>query len=210
MRINHEQISAFWQEVTSTIESLLDETDMSHVQELMSDYEDRLKEIDGNLTFHFERNEIDEQIEMVFGCDGYTQSIASVINLVQAAPNMKGVQVIAFNPRHDEVPAMIKVAEATFVVDTFFYEMRITKGELHLSLYIDDLSAQPENPNIEAAMIYLDAILGEFDMMTRVSTLNFYRKPAEPIDHGLKFLSHLRKHFDSVRAEVPMLGVTVH
>ncbi len=205
-----ERISAFWQEVISTIESLLDETDMHNVQELMIDYESRLKEIDSNLTFHFERNEIDKQIEMVFGCDGYTNSIAAVINLVQAAPSMKGVQVVAFNPRHEQVPAMIKVADSDFVIEDFFYELRVSQGELHLSMYIEDLSAQTDNPNIEAAMIYLDAILGEFDMMTRVSTLNFYKTPGEPLDHGLKPLSELRDHFDASRSDVPIIGVTMH
>lgn len=210
MLINHEQIFAFWQEVTSTIESLLDETDMLHVQALMSDYEDRLKDIDDNLTFHFERNEINEQIEMVFGCDGYTQSIASVLNLVQAAPAIKGIQIVAFNPRHDEVPAMIKVLDKEFVLNDFFYQLRVEHGELHLSLYIDDLSSQEENANVEAAMVYLDAILGEFDMMTRISTLNFYKKPKEPFDHGLHYISKLRGHFDAVRMEASILGVTVH
>lgn len=210
MLINHDQISVFWQEVSNTIESLLDETDMLYVQELMTDYENCLKKIDDNLTFHFERNEIDEKIEMVFGCDGYTQSIASVLNLVQAAPDIKGIQIIAFNPRHDEVPAMIKVGDDEFAINDFFYQLRITQGELHLSLYIDDLSSQAENSNIEAAMVYLDAILGEFDMMTRVSTLNFYKKPKEPFDHGLQYIAQLRKHFDAVRMEAPILGVVVH
>ena len=105
---------------------------------------------------------------------------------------------------------MIKVLDKEFVLNDFFYQLRITQGELHLSLYIDDLSSQEENPNVEAAMVYLDAILGEFDMMTRISTLNFYKKPKEPIDHGLQYISKLRKHFDSVKMDVLMLGVVVH
>lgn len=210
MYLNQKQISAFWQEVTSTIESLLDETDMHYVQEMMSEYEERLKQIDSNLTFHFERNEMDEQVEMVFGCDGYTQSIASVINLVQAAPDLKGVQVVAFNPRHDQVPELIKVAGHDFLIDEFYFEMRVDHGELHLSLYVSDLTQQDENPDIEAAMVYLDAVLGEFDMMTRVATLSFYKKPADPEDYGLKKMSSLRELFDAARDQVPMLGVTVH
>lgn len=207
---NQDKIFAFWREVTSTINSLLDETDMHQVQQVMSDYEDQLKKIDSNLTFHFERDEMNERIDMVFGCDGFTHSIASVLTLVQAAPEMDGIHVVAFNPRHEVVPEMIKVGEQDFVIERFYYQLRLERGELHLSLYIDDLSSNQDNPNVEAAMIYLDAILGEFDMMTRVTTLNFYATPENPIDHGLEDFRSLRTSFDQLRENIPLIGVTVH
>lgn len=207
---NQDKITAFWREVSSTIDGLLDETDMHHVQELMSQYEDQLKTIDSNLTFHFERNEMNEQIEMVFGCDGYPQSIASVLTLVQAAPSLHGIQVVAFNPRHEQTPELIRVADLSFNLDDIFYQIRLESQELHLSVYIDNFTQERENPTVEAAMIFLDAILGEFDMMTRVTTLNFYPKPSSPEDYGLKSMRYLRDEFDQRREQVPLIGVTVH
>ncbi len=205
-----EKITAFWCEVINSIEHLLGETDEFSAREVMKHYEDSLKMIDENLTFHFERGEEDERIEMVFGCDGYAQSIASVLSLVDAAPLIDGVQIIAFNNRHDPLPTCIKVADEEFELADFWYTGRIEDGEYHLSVFVDDVDDQEQNPAVEAVMVFLDALLGEFDLMTRVATLNWYPLPEDPLDHGLKPLAGLRDDFDSVRSQVQLIGVTLH
>ncbi|MCW9053320.1 MAG: hypothetical protein OQJ91_13575 [Motiliproteus sp.] len=205
-----EKITAFWCEVINTIDDLLDETDELSAHETMSHYESSLKSIDQNLTFHFERDEADERIEMVFGCDGYAQSIASVLSLVDAAPIIDGVQVVAFNHRHDPLPVCIKVSDDEFRLDDFWFSSRVEKGEFHLSVFVKDYQNEDDNPAVEAVMIYLDALLGEFDLMTRVATLSWYSQPSEPLDHGLKPLTHLRDEFDQVRTQVQLIGATVH
>ncbi|WP_233153022.1 hypothetical protein [Motiliproteus sp. MSK22-1] len=205
-----EKITAFWCEVVNTIEHLLDETDEFNAREVMTHYEDSLRMIDQNLTFHFERDEKDERIEMVFGCDGYAQSIASVLSLVDAAPTIDGVQVIAFNHRHDPLPTSIRIGEDEFELDDFWYSFRIESGEFHLSVFVKNLDDQDQNPAVEAVMVFLDALLGEFDLMTRVATLNWYPQPSVPEDHGLRPLVELRDQFDQSRADISLIGVTLH
>ncbi len=205
-----EKITAFWCEVINTIDNLLAETDEESARAVMKHYEDSLKVIDQNLTFHFERDEQDDRIEMIFGCDGYAQSIASVLSLVDAAPVIEGVQVIAFNCRHDPLPASIRVGDEEFALREFWYSSRIEAGEFHLSVFIDSLDDQEQNPAIEAVMIFLDALLGEFDLMTRVATLSWYPQPQDPMDHGLKPLEALREEFDRSRPQVDLIGVTLH
>ena len=207
---NFEKITAFWCEVVSTIESLLDETDESVAHGLLNHYEKQLKGIDGNLTFHFERNEASNRIEMVIGCDGYAQSIAAVLSLVDAAPSMDGVQVVAFNGRQDPAPEVVRVEDQQFEVDQFWFDHRLESGEYHLSIYLDGLEASDANPAVEAVMIYLDALLGEFDLMTRVSTLSWYELPVDPSDYGLKPLSHIRDAFDQLRGGIKLIGVMLH
>ena len=163
-----------------------------------------------NLTFHFERDEQDERIEMVFGCDGYAQSIASVLSLVDAAPTIDGVQVIAFNHRHDPLPTAIKVGDDEYLIDDFWFSSRVEGGEFHLSVFIEELQDQEQNPAVEAVMIFLDALLGEFDLMTRVATLSWYDKPTDPVDFGLKPLANLRHCFDEIRSQIRIIGVTLH
>ncbi len=193
------KIQAFWLEVEDTIPDLLDDPDESNVREVMRHYEKRLKSIDHNLTFHFERVEEQEYLEMVFGCDGYTQSIASVLSLVGAAPSIRGVNVKAFNHRHDNLPVAIRVDDEEFRQADFWFSSRLDKGEYHLSVFIKGLDQADENPAVEAAMIYLDAILGEFDLMTRVASLSWYPLPKTPLDHGLLPFLELRQRFDEVR-----------
>lgn len=207
---NYEKITAFWCEVIETIDHLLDETDEPVARQMLEQYEERLKTIDKNLTFHFERDEQGQKIEMIFGCDGYAQSIAAVLSLVDAAPLIDGVQVVAFNNRHDPLPDRIRVGEEEFLIDEFWYSARLGSGEFHLSVYLDGLDDEDQNPAVEAVMIYLDALLGEFDLMTRVATLSWYDIPDEPLDFGLKRLSGLREEFDGLRAQIRLIGVTLH
>ena len=207
---NFEKITEFWCEVVSTIEGLLEETDEAAAHGLLNHYEQQLKGIDGNLTFHFERNEESNRIEMIIGCDGYAQSIAAVLSLVDAAPLIDGVQVIAFNNRHDPMPECIRVGDDDFPLDQFWFSSRLDGGEFHLSIYLDGLDEMDANPAVEAVMIYLDALLGEFDLMTRVATLRWYDKPADPLDFGLLPLGRLRETFDQQRQQIRLIGVTLH
>ncbi|MEH6472483.1 MAG: hypothetical protein V7752_14640 [Halopseudomonas sp.] len=207
---NLEKITAFWCEVVNTIDGLLDETDEQSAHGLLSQYEHQLKGIDGNLTFHFERNDQSNRIEMVIGCDGYTQSIAAVLSLVDAAPNIDGLQVIAFNGRLDPMPECIHVGDEEFSLGQFWFSHRLDAGEFHLSVFLDDLDEMDANPAVEAVMVYLDALLGEFDLMTRVATLSWYDKPVDPIDFGLMPLAALRDSFDALRKQVRLIGVTLH
>lgn len=203
-------ISDFWHEVTETITRLFSEQDEETARLLITDYQDRLKRIDENLTFHFERDEGTECVEMVIGCDGYAQSIGSVLSLVEAAPSIEGLKVVAFNGRHDPVPPYICVGEDDFHIDEFWCSLRQDSGKLHLSVYLEE-SAEPEpNPRVEAVMIFLDAILGEYDLMTRVSTLNWYERPFDPEDHGLLPFRDLRGRFDMLRTDLQLIGATLH
>lgn len=207
---NYEKITEFWCEVVNTIDTLLDETDESSAHSLLHQYEEQIKEVDDNLTFHFERNELHNRIEMVIGCDGYAQSIAAVLSLVDAAPAIDGIQVVAFNGRLDPIPDSVRVDDEEYDFDQFWFSYRVEHGAFHLSVYLDGLDQMDSNPAVEAVMIFLDAQLGEFDLMTRVATLSWYDKPAEPVDFGLKPLAGLRHCFDDIRSEIRIIGVTLH
>lgn len=207
---NFEKITAFWCDVVNTIDGLLEEPDESSVHGLLHQYEQLIKGIDDNLTFHFERNEQHNRIEMVIGCDGYAQSIAAVLSLVDAAPVIDGIQVVAFNGRLDPVPDVVWVEDDEYRFDQFWFSHRVDHGSFHLSIYLDGLDDIEASPAVEAVMIFLDAQLGEFDLMTRVATLSWYDKPVDPVDHGLKPLAELRQCFDSVRQGIGIIGVTVH
>ncbi|WP_207061034.1 hypothetical protein [Motiliproteus sp. SC1-56] len=207
---SYEKITEFWCEVVNTIDRLLEEADESSAHQMLRHYEERLKSIDRNLTFHFERDEQGQRIEMIFGCDGYAQSIAAVLSLVDAAPTIDGVRIKAFNNRHDPLPRSIRVADEDFRMDDIWYSYRLAGGEFHLSVYLQGLDDQEQNPAVEAVMIFLDALIGEFDLMTRVATLSWYERPAEPLDFGLTPLSRLRGEFDQLRPQIDLIGVTLH
>ncbi len=208
-----ENILSFWQQLENTIDNLLgSEADNNFdADNLLLEYRNSLQKIDRNLTFHFERDEEDGPVEMVFGCDGYPESISSVLSLVGAAPSIGGIRFIAFNHRYDPVPAYIHLGEDVIELKEFWYSFRIENGKLFMAVYMQELPASLDmEPRIEAVMIYLDALIGEYDLMTRVSTLDWYELPTDPLDFGLRPMSELRDHFDTLKSQIKLIGLTYH
>ncbi|WP_299199609.1 hypothetical protein [uncultured Amphritea sp.] len=208
-----EKIQSFWQQVEQTIDRLLTSESENQFdnESLLLEYSKSLRGIDANLTFHFERDEGEGSVEMIFGCDGYPESISSVLTLVGAAPDIGGVSFVAFNNRYDPVPATVNFGDEQFQLDEFWFGYRVESGRYHLDIYMQDLPESLDmEPRIEAVMIYLDALIGEYDLMTRVSTLDWYDLPADPVDYVLQPLSELRHCFDQQRNHISPIGLIYH
>ncbi|MEH6576915.1 MAG: hypothetical protein V7731_07515 [Amphritea sp.] len=210
------KILSFWQQVEQTIDGLLcsESDNQFDADSLLLEYRKSLQTIDTNLTFHFEREEGDEgdgAVEMIFGCDGYPESISAVLSLVGAAPKIGGIRFIAFNHRYDPVPGYINLGEEVVELNEFWFGFRVDATKLHLAVYMKELPQSFDmEPRIEAVMIYLDALIGEYDLMTRVSTLDWYELPVDPVDFGLHPLAQLRDQFDKVKPEINPIGLTYH
>lgn len=210
---SRKKILSFWQQVEQTIDGLLgsEEDNQFDAENLLLEYRKTLQTIDSNLTFHFEREEGEGSVEMIFGCDGYPESIHAVLSLVGAAPEIGGIRFVAFNNRYDPVPAYVNLGDELVEISEFWFGYRIEARKLHLAVYMKDLPKSLDlEPRVEAVMIYLDALIGEYDLMTRVSTLDWYELPAEPVDFALKPLSELRQFFDQTRESIDPIGLTYH
>lgn len=66
------------------------------------------------------------------------------------------------------------------------------------------------DPRVEAVMILLDALIGEYELMTRIWSLDWYELPVEPLDYGLIPLADLRQAFDRIKDQVKPVGITIH
>lgn len=214
MDISRKQIQKFWQRLENTIDQLLDsrEGDRFDADSLLTQYRDELQKIDRNLTFHFERDDGDEgPVEMIFGCDGYPESINNVLHLVGEAPQMSGIRFKAFNERYDPVPAYVHVGDELCELRDFWCALRVVDGRMHLEVYLTDAPKMLDmDPRVEAVMIFLDALLGEYELMTRIWALDWYELPASPEDFGLIPLASLRKAFDALKGDVRPIGIQLH
>lgn len=213
MQQHRQKIREFWDQLETTIDELLmsREDNQFDADSLLGKYRDSLQSIDRNLTFHFEKDADDGPIEMIFGCDGYPESIHSVLTLVGAAPELSGIRFKAFNNRHDPVPSHINVADEICELNDFWYSLRQIDNKLHLAVYLHDVPKVLDfDPRVEAVMIFLDALIGEFELMTRIWSLDWIELPVEPVDYGLKPLSELRNSFDQLKDGVEPIGITIH
>ncbi|TCK08477.1 hypothetical protein [Marinobacterium mangrovicola] len=213
MNYSHKQIEDFWQHVEQTLDQLLASQQDAHFEAdaLLNAYRSSLQKIDRNLTFHFEKESEGGPVEMVFGCDGYPESIHAVLSLVGAAPDLSGISFRAFNERYDPVPAFVNMGDELCEIDEFWCSLRQLNGKLQLAVYLRDAPKILEmDPRVEAVMILLDALIGEYELMTRIWSLDWYELPVDPIDFGLMPLSHLRHAFDDMKDRVQPIGITIH
>jgi len=204
----------FWSQLEQTVEQLK-ETESENLSEqgerLLSPYRKRLQEIDNNLTLNIERQTDEGAVDLVFGCDGYPESIHTVLSLVDSAPQIAGVQIRAFNERCNPVPHMVNLGGELISIDEFWCSLRNINGRLELAIYLDDAPQVLDmDPRVEAAMILLDALLGEYEIMTRIWALDWFDLPIEPLDYGLIPMSNLRAEFDAMKTHVKPLGIQLH
>jgi len=207
------QIRAFWQQIEQTLDQLLDSQQGAQfdADSLLDAYRSALQKIDRNLTFHFEREHEEGPVEMIFGCDGYPESIHSVLTVVGAAPELSGINFRAFNHRYDPVPSCVNLGEEYCEIEEFWCLLRVIEGKLHLAIYLQDAPRILEmDPRVEAVMIFMDALIGEYELMTRIWALDWCELPQEPLDFGLIPLSRLREEFDKLKDEVKPVGITIH
>jgi len=206
------EIAEFWQKLQATIEQVLDSKNENQFDAdlLLGDYRDILQRIDENLTFHFEADE-EGPIEMIFGCDGYPESIHAVLNLVEAAPLVEGISFKAFNHRYDPVPNCINVAGEMCEIADYWFVLQQNERKLHLTIYLPFVPEVLEaDPRVEGVMIFLDALIGEYELMTKIWALDWAELPADPVDYALSPLSDLRESFDKLKGKVDPIGITFH
>jgi len=206
------EIAEFWQKLQTTIEQVLDSKNENQfdAELLLGDYRDILQRIDENLTFHFEADE-EGPIEMIFGCDGYPESIHAVLSVVEAAPSVEGISFKAFNHRYDPVPNCINVAGEMCELTDYWFALQKNEKKLHLTIYLPFVPEVLESdPRVEGVMIFLDALIGEYELMTKVWALDWAELPADPVDYALSPLSELRECFDNLKGEVDPIGITFH
>lgn len=214
MILNREKISSFWEQLQETIEQLLSSRseDRFEAEPLLKQYREQLQKIDSNLTFHFQSDEEDDgALEMVFGCDGFPESIHSVLSLIGAAPELSGIEFKAFNNRYDPIPLSVNIGEEFCEITDFWCRVSLVNNRMHLEIYLEDAPQLLDmDPRVEAVMIYLDALIGEYELMTRVWALDWFELPRSPEDHCLTKLVDLRSYFDGVKKGVPPIGLTLH
>ncbi|MDO6514243.1 MULTISPECIES: hypothetical protein [unclassified Neptuniibacter] len=214
MILKHEKISLFWDQLQETIEQLLSSRsdDRFEAEPLLKQYREQLQKIDSNLTFHFQSDEDEEgALEMVFGCDGFPESIHSVLSVIGAAPELTGIEFKAFNNRYDPIPLSVNIGDEFCEIHDFWCRVNVVNNRMHLEIYLENAPKVLDmDPRVEAVMIYLDALIGEYELMTRVWALDWFEIPKSPEDYGLTKLVDLRDYFDEVKQGASPIGITLH
>lgn len=131
----------------------------------------QLSKINPNLAFEFSFDLIDGKREFIISADGHLSAFPAVKGLVKEAPNMESFKIIAFRQRGEA--CNIQFGDIELKPENVFFKYKTEENTLNLDLYIQGFN--PDNDDwIAATFILLDTLIGEYDVSTKLSEIEFF------------------------------------
>jgi hypothetical protein len=140
-------------------------------QILFDELTKRLKNIDSNLVFEFSPIHDDSIREFTISADGLKESFPSVIKLVDKAPKFPKWKINAFRQRVPGDGIQIVYDDSIKIsYNDIYFRYTVDLGKINLELNIKNYKKESGFDN--AVFILLDALIGEYDMETRISGID--------------------------------------
>lgn len=157
----------------------------------------RLLNVDRGLTYEMGQA-ADGIYEFIVSADGVRDVFPEVIKHVRAAPEIDGWRIIAFRPRKpDALNFKLEYAGLAISGNDIWYRSEGEGDTFNLTVLVRGLNAQNEKKAIRAAFVMLDLALGEYDVATKLRSIDFGALPPDPDSQGLKPLSALPGEVDA-------------
>lgn len=157
----------------------------------------RLQNVDRGLTYEMGQA-ADGVYEFIVSANGVRDVFPEVIKLVKAAPEIEGWRIIAFRPRRpDALQSKLEYAGFSVSGSDVWYRSEEAGDHFNLTVLVKGLDGDNEKKAIGAAFIMLDLALGEFDVATKLRSINFGALPPDPESQGLKPLNELPREVDA-------------
>jgi len=138
------------------------------------------------------------QREFILSADGIRKRLSVVQALVDAAPPLPGWKITAFRQRKS-LDLRIRLGESELGADDIWFASQTEGQQTGLRLYIRGLGEANRREMLQLAFILLDCALGEYDVATRVGSIEFHPLPPDPAARDLRPLPELRELFPSFR-----------
>lgn len=151
------------------------QTELYHYEKdqqiLFDELTKRLKSIDSNLTFEFSPIHNDSIREFTISADGLKESFPTVIRLVEKAPKIPKWKINAFRQRVPGDGIQIVYDDSLKIsYNDIYFRYAENSGKIDLELNIKNYKKESGFDN--AVFILLDALIGEYDMETRISGID--------------------------------------
>lgn len=124
-----------------------------------------------------------DPFELIISADGNKALFPVVKQLVEAAPPIEGVKVIAFRPRKKIAEFSLKLGEQTLGGKDLWFaagEDPDRKGLLGVDVFVVGLRSERDEKLKNAAFMLLEAAAGEYDLETKIGAIEFKPAPANP------------------------------
>ena len=166
----------FWKWFSSKSDQYYEHLD-DRQDAIFSEIGTQLRKIHPDLTFQFSIPDKEGKREFVISADGKKAAISSVLKLVEQVPKLDKWRIIAFRQRETDFP-VVQFEGLTLSVEEIYFHAKDEGDKTGLILYIRGYNGTEKY--MGAAFILLDNNIGEFDVMTRIGSLEF-----RPLDKNL-------------------------
>ena len=130
----------------------------------------QLKKFDKSLSYELTRTSAGEN-QFFISTNYIRESIPSVINLANAAPELRGWKIHKFIPRKSiGTPISWNALELNQI--DFAFEYTIYKDQAHLRIFIRNYDMKDERHR-KISVMFLKAAFGEFDFITKIGALEY-------------------------------------
>lgn len=139
---------------------------------LFNELSAQLERIDSGLVFEFSPIHSDGVRELTISADGIKKHFPAVQSLVSKAPLIAKWKINAFRQRVPGDSMQIEYDDSIKIsYQDIFFRYAKDSGRIALELNIRKFDDSPEEKN--AIFILLDGLIGEYDMETQISSIEF-------------------------------------
>lgn len=170
--------------------------DSGPTEAFLKQIEKRLHRIKGGLAFQIGKVSDIWQIEV--SADGIRDRIPTVRKIVDAAPPIPGWKVVAFR-QPTEAGLSIQMGEQTIDESSIWYRASDGPQSLNLEIFIAGVTDANFETMTHIAFLFLDSMVGEYAVMTRFASIEFFPLPPDPVRDGLRPLAELPAQVQALR-----------
>lgn len=135
--------------------------------------------------------------ELAISGEGIPAFIPIVRQIVEAAPDIPNWTVLAFRPRCGSVESVLHDGKRFSAKDIDFYG-EIEDEKVNVAFYIRGLTKRTREQHIGAIFLLLDALIGEYETMTKLGAIDFLPFPPADPSTPLRPFGELRDIVDSL------------
>jgi hypothetical protein len=185
----------FWSWFSTNQEALYQATHES--VDLYSTLDEQLNKVHSDLTFEFSHNPSNSIKEFCISADGMKEHFPAVIDLVKIAPKLSNWNIRAFRQRITNEEIVISMESIDLSYDDLFFQYSPDHSKISLEIHARNF--HNNNDFIGAIFILLDALLGEYDVATQISTIEWKELDEDNIPNLSPFIM-LRNVVDKSKA----------
>lgn len=114
----------------------------------------------------------DDNFVLIITPDGIADGISSTKEIVEAAPQIKGWKIKKFRQPSDKMKLNYSGIEFNYEDVKIWRDFDLDREKVDIAVLINNYDSE-DSRYMNLAFLYLDHILGEFNVLTRVGSIDF-------------------------------------